>query len=169
MPKLGHLVIIKTGTSRIHVYMLSVSSFLATYFLLYSICSQKDVNVNGYSEQECKTHFLHQVLPQIGLLLSVPEKDQHLQIYFMDSVEKEINQRCTLIIATDREVIAKLRSMFRNHNCLVRDCKSAIEDVRSYDFRANEAPSNEHERRSNGSRISSCNRRNRNYPARYCY
>ncbi|GFR04967.1 ATP-dependent DNA helicase [Trichonephila clavata] len=45
--------------------------------------------------------------------------------------------------------------MFRNHNCLVRDCKSAIDDVRSDYFRADEAPSNEHERRFNGSRISS--------------
>ncbi|XP_063920386.1 uncharacterized protein LOC135135292 [Zophobas morio] len=95
-----------------------------------------------------------QMYHQIGSLLPVSKEDpQFLQIYFMDNVEKEIDRRCAFSIATDRKIIAELRALFHEHNCLVRDFKSALENVRADDFkliiRADKTPSNEHERRFN--------------------
>ncbi|XP_063912257.1 uncharacterized protein LOC135129106 [Zophobas morio] len=81
------------------------------------------------------------------------EDRQFLQIYFMDNVEKEIDRRCAFSVATDRKITAELRALFHEHNCLVRDFKSALENVRADDFkliiRADKTPSNEHERRFN--------------------
>ena len=95
-----------------------------------------------------------QVYHQIGSLLPVPEEDpQFLQIYFMDNVEEEIDRRCAFSVATDREIIAELRALFHEHNCLVRDFKSALENARADDLkviiRADKTPSNGHERRFN--------------------
>ncbi|XP_063922978.1 uncharacterized protein LOC135137287 [Zophobas morio] len=87
-------------------------------------------------------------------LIAISKEDpQFLQIYFMDNVDKEIDRRCAFSIATDRKIIAELRALFHEHNCLVRDFKSALENVRADDFkliiRADKTPSNEHERRFN--------------------
>ena len=54
-----------------------------------------------------------QVFDQIGSFLPVSEQDpKFLQIYFMDNSEKEIDRRCTLSVATDREIIPQLQTVF---------------------------------------------------------
>ena len=93
-----------------------------------------------------------QVYHQIGSLLPISEQDRKfLEIYFMDNVEKEIDRQCTLGIATDREIISQLRTLFHEHNCLVGDFKSILEDVRADDFkiiiRADKASLKEMQRR----------------------
>ncbi|XP_076299348.1 uncharacterized protein LOC143218189 [Lasioglossum baleicum] len=95
-----------------------------------------------------------QVYHQIGSLLPVTDGDpQFLQIYFMDNVEEEVDRRCTFSAVTDRRIIAELRALFHENNCLVRDFKSALEDVRADDLkviiRADKTPLNEHKRRFN--------------------
>ena len=95
-----------------------------------------------------------QVYHQIGSLLPAYNKDPaFLQIYFMDNVEEEIDRRCAFSEATRRAIIAELQGLFHEHNGLVRDFKSAVEDVRGDDMkviiRADKTPSNEHERRFN--------------------
>lgn len=95
-----------------------------------------------------------QVYHQIGSLLPVSEENpQFLQIYFIDNVEKEIDRRCTFSTKTNREIIAKLRTMLHENNCLVRDFKFALEAETEDDFkviiRADKTPLNEHERRFN--------------------
>ncbi|UYV74100.1 hypothetical protein LAZ67_11002115 [Cordylochernes scorpioides] len=95
-----------------------------------------------------------QVYHQIGSLLPVPNEDpRFLQIYFMDNVEEEIDRRCAFSEATRRAIIAELQTLFHEHNCLVRDFKSAVENVRADDMkviiRADKTPTNEHERRFN--------------------
>lgn len=98
-----------------------------------------------------------QVYHQIGSLLPVPEQDpQFLQIFFMADLEEEVDRRCTFSAVTDRKIIAELRALFNEHNCLVRDFKSALENVTSDDFKviikADKVPMNEHARRFNAPR-----------------
>ncbi|XP_054290927.1 uncharacterized protein LOC129005912 [Macrosteles quadrilineatus] len=95
-----------------------------------------------------------QVYHQIGSLLPLPQEDpQFLQIYFIDNVEEELDRRCAFSLATNREIIAELRASFHEHNSLVRDFKSALENAREDDFkviiRADKAPLHEHARRFN--------------------
>ncbi|GFR32663.1 hypothetical protein TNCT_611831 [Trichonephila clavata] len=64
-----------------------------------------------------------------------------------------ITSPCTFSIALDGEIIAELRSLFHKRNCLVKDFKSALEDVRLDDLkviiREDKYPSNGYERRFN--------------------
>nr|XP_023028755.1 uncharacterized protein LOC111516895 [Leptinotarsa decemlineata] len=95
-----------------------------------------------------------QVYHHIGSLLPVPNEDPTcLQIYFMNNVEEEIDRRCAFSEATRRAIIAELQALFHEHNCLVRDFKSAVENMRADDMkviiRADKTSLNEHERRFN--------------------
>ncbi|UYV73240.1 hypothetical protein LAZ67_10002320 [Cordylochernes scorpioides] len=89
-----------------------------------------------------------------GWNCEVPNEDpRFLQIYFMDNVEEEIDRRCAFSEATRRAIIAELQTLFHEHNCLVRDFKSAVGNVRAGDMkviiRADKTPTNEHEQRFN--------------------
>ncbi|UYV70662.1 hypothetical protein LAZ67_8000195 [Cordylochernes scorpioides] len=85
--------------------------------------------------------------------LAIVESVDKFRIYFMDNVEEEIDRRCAFSEATRRAIIAELQTLFHEHNCLVRDFKSAVENVRADDMkfiiRADKTPTNEHERRFN--------------------
>ncbi|GFU44353.1 hypothetical protein NPIL_513341 [Nephila pilipes] len=67
---------------------------------------------------------LGQVYHQINKLLPLSEEDpQFFQIYSIDNVEEEIDRPRAFSLATCWKIIAELRALFHELNCLVRVSK----------------------------------------------
>jgi len=72
-------------------------------------------NIVKYGNVKATFKVQEQIHHQIGSLLPVTEQDpQFLQIYFKDNVEKEIDRRCTFSVATDREIVSELQTLFHD-------------------------------------------------------
>ena len=58
-----------------------------------------------------------------------PPNDDHkfLQIYFVGDSATELDKRCAIFNATNREIIAQLQNLLHEHNELVRLLKIALD------------------------------------------
>lgn len=93
-----------------------------------------------------------QIYHRIGSLLPTPgEEHKFLQIYFMGNEEEEIDQRCSIAVTTNREIISKLQEFFHENNHLVNLFKTALDKMPNYKvvIRADKTPLGEHKGRFN--------------------
>ena len=95
-----------------------------------------------------------QVYHRVGSFLPVTgEEHKFLQIYFMGTVEEEVNQRMKFNVEADRDIVRQLQDFLHEHNILVRTFKMALQHMPETDYvvriRADKTPNGEHERRFN--------------------
>ena len=78
------------------------------YNSCFSMTSFGATNIVRYGNFMPTFKVQEQVYHRIGSLLPIPEQNpQFLQIYFMDNVEQEINQRCKISVATERQIMVE--------------------------------------------------------------
>lgn len=99
-----------------------------------------------------------QIYHQAGSLLPYPDADhQFLQIYFIGDENRELDQRCAIVLNTRREIIRELQRFFHQHNALVQLFKIALDRMPSDNhkivIRADRTPFGEHARRFNAPTI----------------
>lgn len=95
-----------------------------------------------------------QIYHRIGSLLPMPGDDhKFLQIYFIGNEEEEIDQRCSIAVTTNRDIITKLQEFFHKNNDLVNSFKTALEKMPPNNYkvviRADKTPLGEHKGRFN--------------------
>ncbi|UYV80693.1 hypothetical protein LAZ67_19001416, partial [Cordylochernes scorpioides] len=95
-----------------------------------------------------------QVYHRAGSLLpSLDQPPQFLQIFFVEDVQLEVNQRCHFSSALRHGTVLCLQRMFHRCNQLIKIFKGALENMPLDEYklviRADKTPSGEHERRFN--------------------
>ncbi|KAL0902327.1 hypothetical protein ABMA27_000223 [Loxostege sticticalis] len=95
-----------------------------------------------------------QVHHKIGSLLPpLNEQPQFLQVYFMGDYDTDADRRCQIIQGVERATVLKIQQVLHNHNILVHEFKSALENMPDDSckvvIRAERVPSGQHPRRYN--------------------
>ena len=99
-----------------------------------------------------------QIHHRAGSLLPPPNEDhKFLQIYFVGDSATELDKRCAIFNATNREIIAQLQNLLHEHNELVRLFKIALDTMYTDDhkivIRADKRPAGGHARQFNAPTI----------------
>lgn len=144
-----------SGTTASSKYFLANIRKFNSAFQMTSFGATKVVHDNGFSPT---FKIQGQIYHQIGSLLPVTDSDSRfLQIYFMGDREMEINQRCAVSHAENREIISNLQTFFHQHNHLIQLFKTALDRMPSNEYqiviRADKTPSGEHKGRFNAPTI----------------
>lgn len=99
-----------------------------------------------------------QIYHKAGSLLPLPDQPpKFLQLYFIGNDQMEIDQRCSYISGTRREIVDNLQKMLQEHNDLIRTFKAALDRMPTDEYRviirADRTPPGEHERRYNAPQV----------------
>ncbi|XP_062714405.1 uncharacterized protein LOC115261339 [Aedes albopictus] len=99
-----------------------------------------------------------QIYHKAGSLLPLPDQPpKFLQLYFIGNDQMEVDQRCSYISGTRREIVDNLQKMLQEHNDLIRTFKAALDRMPTDEYRviirADRTPPGEHERRYNAPQV----------------
>lgn len=99
-----------------------------------------------------------QIYHHAGSLLPYPDADHKFsQIYFIGDENRELDQRCAIVLNTRRKIILELQRFFHQHDALVQLFKIALDRMPSDNhkivIRADRTPFGEYEGRFNAPTI----------------
>lgn len=142
------------GTSQTSKHFLSHIQQYNSAFQMTSFGATKIIRDNFMPTFKIQGQIYHQA----GSLLPYPDADhQFLQIYFIGDENRELDQRCAIVLNTRREIIRDLQRFFHQHNALVQLFKIALDRMPSDNhkivIRADRTPYGEHARRFNAPTI----------------